>query len=166
MPFSATPGASNANSYVTLAEADSYFEFRLHSSAWDNADDQEAALISATRMLDWYLKWKGEKATTTQALEWPRANVYDRDDNLLDETIIPQRVKDAACEMALANLSEDRVADKDMDGFAQIVVGPLSLRSDATELRSSAKKVIPEHVRNMLSDFTSISGGVSRLVRG
>ena len=30
-------GGATSNSYVTLAEADTYFEARLHTSVWDNA---------------------------------------------------------------------------------------------------------------------------------
>ena len=35
----ATPGASNANSYVTLANAETFFESRLHKTDWTDATD-------------------------------------------------------------------------------------------------------------------------------
>ena len=66
----ATPGASNANSYTTVAEATAYFESRLYRSTWENADpaDQTVALIWATRVLDEQIDWLGTKVSTTQAL--------------------------------------------------------------------------------------------------
>ena len=50
----ATLKGTSANSYVTLAEANTYFETVPDSSTWDNkTDDQKnRALISATRWID------------------------------------------------------------------------------------------------------------------
>ena len=52
--INATIKSENANSYVTLAEANSYFETVPDSSTWTNkTDDQKnRALISATREID------------------------------------------------------------------------------------------------------------------
>lgn len=54
MALDATVGGPNANSYLTVAEADAYFATRLFSSLWTAAvtATKEAALIQATRMLD------------------------------------------------------------------------------------------------------------------
>ena len=41
----------NYNSFVSEADADAYFETRLHASAWDAASDKEAALMTAFRSL-------------------------------------------------------------------------------------------------------------------
>ena len=51
MPINATPGAADANSYVTLAEAEAYFADRLFTETWDalTDPDKEAVLIWATR---------------------------------------------------------------------------------------------------------------------
>ena len=161
MALVATPGAQNANSYVTETEADAYFEGRVHATAWASATDAEQSLISASQMLDWYMSWDGIRAAETQIMEWPRANVYDNSGFLIDSTIIPVRIKQAVFELALFSLSEDRLADKDMDGFAEMKVGPLSLKSDASHTKSSKKRAIPKHVRLMLSDFVT----TGRLIR-
>ena len=166
MTLTATPGASNANSYLTEAESETYFENRLHSENWANVADPEQALITSTHMLDWYMSWKGIKATSAQALEWPRVDVYDSSGNIIENTVIPSRLKQAVCELALFNVSVDRLADQDIDGYSMMKVGPLTLQSDAADPLSSKKKAIPKHIRQMLSDFITNPPGTARLIRG
>jgi len=103
----ATVGASNANSFVTVAEGDTYCDARLNASAWTDAedDDKAKAVIEATRELSAKM-WVGSKSTTAQALAWPRAYATDPDAawagwGYYDSNIVPQRVKDATCELAL-----------------------------------------------------------------
>jgi hypothetical protein len=52
------------NYYGTLAEANEYFDNRLHEEAWYNApaDDRPKALIKATQLID-ALNFKGYRAT-------------------------------------------------------------------------------------------------------
>lgn len=100
----ATAGSASANSFVTLAEADTYAESRLNASTWDDAtaDTQNRALVEATRELS-VLTWIGWRTDDVQALSWPRQLVRNPDDpyhNYYGTTVIPQRVKDATCELA------------------------------------------------------------------
>jgi hypothetical protein len=114
LAITATVGASNANSFVTEAEMDAYCEGRLNAAAWTSDAAALPALVEATRDLS-NLEWQGWRVTDTQALSWPRE--YARDpDAIYDEsygelgypeyaiTVIPQRVKDATCELALQYL--------------------------------------------------------------
>ena len=98
----ATLQGASANSYVTLAEADAYFETVPDSSTWtDKTDDQKTrALISATRWID-ALSFYGDRCTETQALKWPRED-YKVDGIKLVCTLIPQQVKVATYELARA----------------------------------------------------------------
>jgi hypothetical protein len=104
----ATAGASTANSFVTVSECDTYCDARLNASAWtgESDEDQKArALIDATRELNVH-RYKGASATDTQALVRPRQWALDPDAAWPDTTYfstteIPQRVKDACCELAL-----------------------------------------------------------------
>ena len=98
----ATLQGASANSYVTLAEADTYFETVPDSSTWtDKTDDQKTrALISATRWID-ALSFYGDRCTETQALKWPRED-YKVDGIKLVCTLIPQQVKVATYELARA----------------------------------------------------------------
>jgi hypothetical protein len=102
----ATAGASNANAFVSVADTDTYMDARLNASAWTGEADEdvkERALIEATRELNLWA-WKGNRTTSTQALAWPRDLVHNPDSPNFDyfaNTVIPQRVKDATCELAL-----------------------------------------------------------------
>lgn len=77
MALIATAGASNADSYVTLDEALSYFENkRVNMSAYLEATDatggtHEQLLRQATLLLDQF-DYVGDEVFQTQALKWPR----------------------------------------------------------------------------------------------
>ena len=96
----ATIGGANSNSYVTLAEADAYFDGSMHNTDWNNHSDakKEAALIQATQWLD-YLGWSGDCCGTTQRLRWPRKNVKCMCQEATC-TMIPLQVKQATFELA------------------------------------------------------------------
>jgi hypothetical protein len=66
----ATVGGASANSYVTLAAADTYFETTPESSTWSDKtnDAKNRALISATRWID-ALTFYGDRCSTAQALK-------------------------------------------------------------------------------------------------
>ena len=98
----ATLGGTSANSYVTLAAANTYFETVPDSSTWTNkTDDQKnRSLISATRWID-ALTFYGDRCTETQALKWPR-DEYKVDGIDLVCTLIPEGIKVATYELARA----------------------------------------------------------------
>jgi hypothetical protein len=104
----ATVGGAAANSFASLDEFGAYVDGRLNSAAFTDANPntQNQALVEATRTLS-HLGWKGERVTGTQALAWPRQWALDPDSPIADyyaTTVVPQRVKDATCELALAFL--------------------------------------------------------------
>ena len=122
MPLIATPGAANANSYITVAEADAYFETHLYGEEWIAMDDEdkEKALYMAARLLDQY-DWKGLKANnSTQALRWPRSLVLDREGWFyLDSATIPVFLKQATAELARYMTFGDR--DKAVDALMSLL---------------------------------------------
>jgi hypothetical protein len=65
------------NCYVTLSEADSYFEDRLDVAAWEDADCElkEQALTTATAILD-DMAWAGQVKDIDQSLAFPRAGSF------------------------------------------------------------------------------------------
>ena len=89
----ATLKSATANSYVTLAEADTYFETAPESSTWDNkTDDQKnRSLIAACRWID-SLVYEGDRCDDGQALKWPRDN-YTVDGVDLECGTIPNGIK-------------------------------------------------------------------------
>ena len=100
--INATIKGENANSYVTLTEANSYFETVPDSSTWTNkTDDQKnRALIAATRWIDSFVFF-GDRCDQNQALKFPRNN-YQVDDVELACTTIPNNIKYAQYELARA----------------------------------------------------------------
>lgn len=147
----ATAGATNANSYATLAEAADYFDARLPlSTPWDDNDNKEASLIMATRLLDAYFRgsktivpadariaayyrigptWLGAAASTTQRLAWPRTGLLTQNGAALSSTTIPDEIRDATCEIA----GQLAVKDTSLDnaaaalGITAVKAGPVSV---------------------------------------
>tara|TARA_R100001510_G_C7611212_1_gene174685 strand:- start:205 stop:735 length:531 start_codon:yes stop_codon:yes gene_type:complete len=127
----ATLQGASANSYVTLAEADAYFETVPSDTHWHNKNDDKKnrALISATRWLDG-LTYYGTRCTTTQALKWPRKD-YKVDGVEIKCTFIPDEIKVAAFELAraLANNTDAVVGSKGTDGVPEEVkLGDLEVK--------------------------------------
>lgn len=127
----ATPGAANANSYVTRTEANTYFGDRLHSSAWTAASDadKDAALLWSTKLLDRSVRLNGERSTTTQALNWPRTGMEDESGNEIADDVVPQVVKDVQCELAMLLIGTDRSLENAASaaGLTSLRAGPVSL---------------------------------------
>lgn len=97
-----------ANSYVTLAEQKAFIGSIPQPTATDA--ELERAIILAARYLDgnYRARWKGfQVLPNVQAMEWPRYNVAP----FMVSDVIPQRLKDAQCELALRALTAELAAD-------------------------------------------------------
>ena len=82
-------------SYLTIIEAQTYFNTRLHTQPWDCAIDDEKtkALAMASKIID-RLNYEGEKTDEAQVNQFPR----DADIS------VPQDIMDATTEIALSLL--------------------------------------------------------------
>lgn len=135
----ATLSGASANSYVTLAGANAYFETVPESSTWTNkTDDQKnRALISATRWID-SLNFYGDRCTETQALKWPRED-YKVDGIELACTLIPEPIKTATYELARA-LAQDTDAITGTTGttgiYDEVELGDLRVKYNKTSQTS------------------------------
>jgi hypothetical protein len=118
----ATVGAADANSYITLAEAQAFADGDIDAVEWYAAstDQKIRALITATRNLD-LVGFAGKKATTTQALQWPRTGVTTTDGPIAD-TEVPKEIKTAVWELAKA-LSRDMVINTAIDKSTPLIPG-------------------------------------------
>lgn len=157
------------NTYLTRADATTYFEGRLHSTAWDNATDTERdqALVMATKAID-RLTLRGTRKVTTQTLAFPRC--YPADPRYADERLIfngaqlrlsghyycekdtPQAVLDAACEEALALLDRGNHARYKLqaDGVESFSLGDLS----ETYARTSRRpELLSSEARDLLRPY-------------
>ena len=129
--INATIKSETANSYVTLTEANSYFETVPDSSTWTNkTDDQKnRALIAATRWID-SLVFYGDRCDNGQALKFPRNN-YKVDDVELACTSIPNNIKYAQYELAraLANDTGAITGTTGKDGnFSEVKLGDIEVK--------------------------------------
>ena len=129
--ITATLSSASANSYVTLAEANSYFETVPDSSTWTNkTDDQKnRALIAATRWIDSFVFF-GDRCDQNQALKFPRNN-YQVDDVELACTTIPNNIKYAQYELAraLANDTDAMTGNVGTNGnIAEAKLGDLEVK--------------------------------------
>jgi len=100
-------GLSNSNSYISVADADSYFTDR-NKTDWISKSEAEkkAALIEATRFIDGNYLWTGHIKYNDQSLGWPRILVCDDEGRNIDSDTIPERVKFATCELAYEALTK------------------------------------------------------------
>ena len=135
----ATLSGASANSYVTLAAADAYFETVPDSTTWTDksTDAKNRALISATRWIDG-LSFYGDRCTTTQALKWPRED-YKVDGIDLACTLIPEPIKTATYELARA-LANDTDAITGTTGttgiYDEVELGELKVKYNKTSQTS------------------------------
>src|SRR5512134_2595437 len=92
---------AGANSYATVADADAYHAGHVYASAWTSASREQnaAALVMATRVIDSQFQFRGRKVADDQSLQWPRQDCPDPDsptvNGTVDEDVVPQAVVDA-----------------------------------------------------------------------
>ena len=137
----ATIKGANANSYVTLTEANSYFETVSDSSTWTNkTDDQKnRSLIESTRWID-TLVYYGDRCDSGQALKFPRNN-YQVDGVELACSAIPQNIKYAQFELAraLANDTGAITGTTGKDGnFSEVKLGDIEVKYNTDSQGSGA----------------------------
>lgn len=163
----ATVGATNANSYITRADAQTYLDGRLDIDEWTDASgaDKDRALIMATSRLD-QEAWRGGKYTNEQALKWPRHTTYDDSGYPYLTTEIPDVVQDATCELAVTILKNPSfLGDTGMEAFKKIGVGSGAV---LVETRASTQAgALPKNVVRLLRTVRRGSTGLSvPVVRG
>jgi hypothetical protein len=140
----ASVGTSTANSYVTMAEADDYFNSHIASQSWDSATNRKALLVHSSRNLDSFMTWYGDRLAdeTTQSMDWPRINVLN-----VDSDIVPQRLKNAVLE--LASFLALNGTSVDLAEASKIKVGPLTIDLDS----DGAGYLLPPQISRILSSL-------------
>lgn len=134
----ATPGSASANSYISVATGDDLANVYLGTLAWSSAstDNKGRALIMATRYLD-QLEWIGSKATTTQALAWPRKEAACGEWSFTASEI-PQPIKQACFDLAEALLGDATLLRSAGAGSNELIPGipNASLKSASVDVIS------------------------------
>lgn len=163
-----TVGSASANSFVSVAEADAYLEARLNSSLWAGTEPKKQAVIEATREISAMI-WQGYRVTATQALSWPRANAPDPDaisDYVyFDTDVIPQRVKDATCELALEFLKAGTTDIAGTDKGAGVIEKTVDVLTTRWASPTPGGLARYPRVMKLLAPLLGIGSGQVRLVR-
>ena len=113
-------GISTADSYISLVDAATRHTNLGNAARAALASDtvREQYLRRATEYMEgeYRSRWKGYKKTSTQALSWPRDDVYldytvGGPDNLVSNLIVPNEVKNACADLALKAATTTLAAD-------------------------------------------------------
>lgn len=149
-------GDANSESYLSVIDADTYFTNHSSPSEWSSATaaEKEAALRYATTYLDDNYEWYSSLLTRTQALDWPRNPYLDSQGRYIEG--VPQKIKDATCEMALEHL-KDPLNSNDTDNIESEKYGDASVK-----YKSSSKPY--SKVKTMLREFGSTGSLISNEV--
>ena len=146
------------NSYVTEAEANSYFfGERVYNDAWDNEDDNNVqALIQAARLLEYHIVWLYEKTDSDQSMQWPRTGFAD-----IDTDEIPQAVKYAQMELALELKKDDATTFLGSQGVGYLWMENIGMQIDTKQ----TKQLIPDHVFAYISNLGDRKDGTGTVKR-
>lgn len=154
-------GVPGANSYVSLEYADEYFTTHpFYSDAWQSIFDSErrkALLIAGSRQLDVQFLWRGTQVTTTQGLQWPRYGAYDDYGTYISQNVIPERLMQAACEMAYY------LTKGDVGQNTQAAQGLDRLKIDVIELEFSgntSQPVVSNAIISLLRGLGDFASGI------
>ena len=126
-------------SYCTIEYADEYFKNRLHAESWGETSeaDKEKALWQATRSID-RMPLRGRKTDLHQPLAFPR----------YPDTEIPEAVKEACCEEALALLESGNSQRRKLqqEGVQSFTLGNMS----ETYIAGAGKGLLSQEAKELL----------------
>lgn len=178
-------GIENANSFITTEFADGFQMTQIDGQDWADEDlaDKMVAIISATTLINNSYDFHGRRLTRTQALEFPRWGLRDRDGYLLPTAPLPREIKCATAELArvlrsraAAGVTSSGVSTTGSAGAVEkIQVGPIALTlssattssTGASGASTEAVALIPRSVTGWLHDMgiPRFGYGSARLVR-
>lgn len=158
---------AGANSYVTVAYADDYFEIDPNfKDTWASLpiSEQEYYLAWSTRILDQKVRWNGQRTSDTSALRWPRTGVSDADGVTIGTNTMPRQLKEATCEFAKWLYSNDPTTGRDEDNLKRIMVDVVEIEyQDGTT--QSAYASIVNQILKPLGFMTTGGYGFGRITR-
>lgn len=157
-------GASDSESYISVADADTYFSKRGFAlwATLTTAQKEEALRRGTDFMGQLYReRWAGLRVKSTQALDWPRYDVPRRDyGDYYESTIVPTEVKNACAELAYRASSETLAPDLGVP-VASKTVGPISI----TYAAGARQHKVYRAVENLLAPLLKASGSLIKVVR-
>ena len=177
LTIDATAGSATGNSFVLESEAITFAATRLNLTGWTTVtgtactESEKAALIEASRELSAVI-YQGYRTDGTQTLAWPRQLAVDPDRTssyyvLFDSNVIPQRIKNAACELAFQFLADGTTDTASLDSTISIKsesVGPISTTYAEPSQRAQGLARYPRVMRQ-IAPLLAIGSGQTRLIR-
>jgi len=156
-------GLSNADSYLSVAAADTYHT-NFGNATWTGTTAaKESALRKATQYLDSSYVWNGDISSLTQALGFPRINIEDFEGRVLDNTV-PKNLKDATAELALLSLSGDlNVTTSRSNYVTKEKVGDLEIAYSSSAPSGREYNLVNTLLSSLYS--SKIGGSTVKLVR-
>lgn len=125
-------GLTNSTSLCSVATGDGYNKRHPDGDSWEYRDgaEKEMLLEAATMKLQDGIKWNGRRSRRTQALDWPRICVEDKDGWQIPSNEIPLAVSYAVAELARI-LGERRDAGQNTTTpsapLKKVELGPISI---------------------------------------
>lgn len=152
-------GSASAESYASVALADTYLAARGYS-LWPglSQSEREQSLRRATTFMARY-PWKGQRQSSTQALDWPRVGVQAHR-FAVDGDQVPQPVVHACIELAFRAASGELAPDQTQAVLSKSV-GPISVTyqpgSTASRRYPSLDALIGAYVTGSLGAQLAVS---------
>lgn len=159
----ATIGAANANTYLTLADAQAIVDglvLDADVTAWGTAttDAKNRALYTAAQRLD-RERFLGARSTDTQSMQWPRTGVRKPDTYIntyatgfpfrittdyFTDSEIPPQIKQAQVVLAVyLNNNTDGLGLSGLEDYNSVSIGPISVSVNSSSPQAGADKVPP-----------------------
>lgn len=158
-PLIVTPGADNADSYVSVQQATVLLSLLVDAAAWEALEliPRERSLRLATRLLDALVLWKGTRTGLAQALAWPRENVFTRDGKLLDTVTIPMWLEQATALYGYSLGTQPPDFSGGLEGVRRVQDGRSSVEF-VPGVSAPATQRIPPLVAGMIQDYGLLAG--------
>jgi hypothetical protein len=142
-----TVGAANANSYLSLADAQSLIDGLVEDAdvvSWASAttDQKNRALYTAAQRID-RERFLGARVNDTQAMQWPRSGVRKPDtyintyatgfpfrivEDFFTDTEIPEQLKKAQAVLAVyLNSNKEALNLTGLESYQSVNVGSVSV---------------------------------------
>ena len=138
-------GLDDANVYADLADADQYLENSDRRTAWRafSSKERSSALIQGADYLDqtYRRRYKGERFSSEQRLEWPRVQVFDELGVLVPADEIPEEVGNASIEYAFEAAGDPLAPTPVFDDTGREIISKrekVDVLEESTQYKSSS----------------------------
>jgi hypothetical protein len=165
-------GLADAESYISVADADTYHTARGNEATWTDLDVtvKEQLLRTATDYMvqQYRMRWAGSRIGITQRLDWPRYDVPIKDAPtgygsfaaVYPYDAVPVEVANACAELALKAASGPLAPDL-TPPVTREKVGPIEVEYAQGTRQTTTYRAVD----NLLAPFLKMTGGFLQVVR-